>query len=342
MTEAAADTHLRNQQWLLTLVPAFPLVLLVLRLWYLSRQDVPTMLLLVQYVSPLGLLSALVVTLVWALPVVVLVGRALGALLLVSTPSRAEAERSWLVRASLRTPDWVVLVVVVLAALTWQLRFLPALLMATLAIVGLSVRHRYGSYQWQVSVACVALPLLAAAGVYAWVGPAIVQAFEQGEIVTALLLLVPIGLTPLLTGPVPARVARLVTHWPALTAALLAPFLIGAIFLRAPILPAIAMEVRADDTTQPPRIVRGHVITVDDRMTTVLDPAGTVQFVLNEQVVSKTLCPESWNVPASMVDVHGWSVEQTSLGWIAPARGSHRSDSRCQGRPLTSNNEVRR
>jgi hypothetical protein len=336
MTSAANGTPLRNQPWFLTLLPAFPLILLVLRLWYLSQQDVPTMLLLVQYVSPLGLLSALVITLVWALPVIVLVGRVLGTLLLVSAPSREAAERSWLVRASLRTPDWVVLVVAVLAALTWQLRFLPALLMATLAIVGLSVRARYGSYRWQVTMVCVALPLLVAAGVYAWVGPAIVQAFDEGEVVTALLLLVPIGLTPLLTGPVPARAARLVTHWPALVAALLAPFLIGTIFVRAPILPTIAMEVHAEDASGPPRIVRGRVITVDDRMTTVLDPAGTVQFVLNEQVMSKTLCPESWDVPTSVVEVHGWPVEQTSLEWIAPARGPQAADSRCQGRPVSA------
>jgi hypothetical protein len=68
-------------------------------------------------------------------------------------------------------------------------------------------------------------------------------------------------------------------------------------------------------------------------MTTVLDPTGTVQFVLNDQVASKTLCPESWDVPTSMVDVHGWPVEQTSLAWIAPARGPHPADSSCQGRP---------
>jgi hypothetical protein len=334
MTAVTDGARLRNQQWLLTLVPAFPLVLPMLRLWYLSQQDIPTMLLLVQYVNPLGLLTALVITLVWMLPAVILVGRTLGTLLLVSAHNREEATRSWLVRASLRIPDWVVLVVVVLATLTWQLRFLPMLLMATVAIVGLSVRDRYGSYRWQVGAACVVLPLLAAAGVYAWVGPAIVQAFDQGEIVTALLLLAPIGLTPLLTGPVPSRVARLVTHWPAMVAVLLAPFLIGAVFLRTPILPAIAMEVRAEGADQPLRIVRGHVIVVDDRMTTVLDTAGTVQFVLNEHVVSKTLCPESRYVPTSMIDVHGWPVEQTALEWIAPARGPRSADPRCHGRPI--------
>lgn len=333
MTAVSEGGQLRNQQWFLTLIPAFPLVLLVLRLWYLSQQDMPTMLLLVRYVSPLGLLSALVITLVWVLPVVVLVGRVLGALLLVSASSRDEAMRSWLVRASLRMPDWVVLVVVVLAALTWQLRFLPALVMAALAIVGLSVRDRYGSYRWQVSAVCVALPLVVAAVAYAWIGPAILAAFRQGETVTALLLLVPIGLAPLLTGPVPARVARLVTHWPALIAALLAPFLMGAIFLRAPILPAIALEVGAVEAGTSARIVRGHEITVDDRMTTVLDSTGTVLFVPNERIVSKTLCADSGDAPSTLIDVHGWPVEQTALEWIAPARGQQPIDPRCQGRP---------
>jgi len=119
-------------------------------------------------------------------------------------------------------------------------------------------------------------------------------------------------------------------------AAMLAPFVIGAIFLRAPVLPAIAIEVRTEDASQPPRIVRGHVITVDDRMTTVLDTTGTVQFVLNEQVVSKTLCQEPGDAPTSIIDVHGWLVEQTSLEWIAPARDPQSPDPRCQGRPVAA------
>ena len=92
-------------------------------------------------------------------------------------------------------------------------------------------------------------------------------------------------------------------------AAMLAPFVIGAIFLRAPVLPA---------------------------MTTVLDTTGTVQFVLNEQVVSKTLCQEPGDAPTSIIDVHGWLVEQTSLEWIAPARDPQPPDPRCQGRPVAA------
>src|ERR1700755_2014445 len=93
---------------MVTVLPAFPLVLLVLRLWYLSRQDLPTMLLLVQNVSPLGMISALFVTLIWTVPAVILVIRSLGGILLVSAPD--EAGRSMLAVSALRMPDWVGLV----------------------------------------------------------------------------------------------------------------------------------------------------------------------------------------------------------------------------------------
>jgi hypothetical protein len=327
----------RDRQWLLALLPAFPLVLLVLRLWYLSRQDLPTMLLLVQYVSPLGLVSALLITLVWVLPVVILTGRALGRLLLVSTPDGPDRAPSWLVRASQRVPGWVVLLAVLLALLTWQMQYLPALLMIAVSILGLTARLHYRDRPRLVRAVCVLLPLAAAAAAYGWLGAAIVAAFREMELVTAFLLLLPPALTPLLTGPVPARLARLVTHWPATAAALLGPFLIGAIFLQAPILPTVAVEVDADGPAgASAQIVRGHVIAVDDQAMTLLDAAGSVRFLRNEQVLAKTLCPEPDVAPSSMVEVHGWPVEETALEWIAPARHHAPLDPRCLGRPLPS------
>jgi hypothetical protein len=329
------DSPVRDQQWLLTLLPAFPLILLVLRLWYLSRQNLPTMLLLLQYVSPLGLVSALLVTLMWVLPVVILVGRALGALLWVSAPSEAAALGSWLTPLSLRMPNWVVVLAILLAALTWQMRFLPTLLMVSLAILGLIVRDRDTASAPRVRLVCVALPIAAAVAAYTWLGPSIADAFAEHETVTAALLLLPPGLAVLLTGPVPARAARLATHWVAVGAALLGPFLIGAIFLNAPILPTVAMEVDPDpDDASAPQILSGHVITVDDRMTTLLDRQGTVRFVPNDQLVSKTLCPEADQAPFSVVTVHGWPVEQTSLEWLTPVLPPAKVDPRCQGRPL--------
>jgi len=322
----------RDQQWVLTLLPAFPLLLLVLRLWYLSRQDLQTMLLLVQYVSPLGLLSALLITLIWVPPVAILLTRALGALLLVSALSRMDALRSWLVRLSLRTPDWVVVLTVLVAGLSWQLRFLPALMMVSLAILGLAVRDRRPDSRRLVRGVCVVLPLVVAAAAYTWLLPAAVVAVRAGEDLTAALLLLPPALTVLLTGPVPAPAARLVTHWVAVVVALVAPFAIGAIFLRAPILPVSALEV--GDPARP-TVLRAHVITVDDRTTTVLDMRGRVRFVPNDRVVSRALCPATArDAPVSTVAARGWHVEQTALEWLAPAPPVDEQDPRCQGRPL--------
>jgi hypothetical protein len=322
----------RDLQWLLTLLPAFPLLLLVLRLWYLSRQNLQTMLLLVQYVSPLGLLSALLITLVWVPPLVILLVRALGGLLWISAPSRGDALRSWVVRLGVRTPDWVVVLTILLAALSWQLRFLPALMMLAVAILGLTVRDRHPGRPRLVRAVCVVLPLVAAAAAYAWLWPAGVAAARSGEALTAACLLLPPAVTVLLTGPVPAFAARPVTHWTAVVVGLLAPFAVGAIFLRAPILPIVALEV---GDPRAPAIVRAHVITVDDRLTTLLDTRGQVIFVANAEIVSQALCPAARDdAPASRIEVRGWHVEQSALEWLAPAPPAVPDDPRCQGRPL--------
>jgi hypothetical protein len=322
-----------QQNWLLSVLPAFPLILLVLRLWYLSRQDLPTMLLLVQYVSPLGMISALVITLIWTVPAVVLVLRALGGLLLVSARDPLDATRSLLAVTALRMPDWVVVLAAVLAGMTWQLRFLPALLMLLVSIMGLTAWQRHPRDRTVLRVVTVAVPVAAALLTYLWVWPGIVSAVSHGEPTTVLLLVVPPLLGLLLTGPVPARFARLATHWPSVVAALVAPFVVGAVFLRAPILPSAAVEYA--DGSEPVQVLRGHVVTVDDTTTTVLDRGGQVRFVPNAQLRSKTLCPETAQVPASAVLVRGWPVEDSVLEWVAPTRRVGERDPRCLGRPST-------
>ncbi|MGI5178469.1 hypothetical protein ACQEVZ_19250 [Dactylosporangium sp. CA-152071] len=312
-----------DRQWLLPLLPTFPIVLLVLRLWYLSRQNVQTMLLFVQYVSPLGLLSTLVIALLWVFPAMLLLTRVLGALLELSDPAAAATSR--LAAAARRIPDWVVVVALVIGGLTWQLRFLPLLVMVALSILGLVVRQRAAGVGAAAAATGVVLPFVAAVLEYAFLGPAIVAALREGEPVTFVLLALPPLVTPLLTGPVPAWAARAVTHWPAVVAAFAAPFLVGVVFLRAPILPTVAVDT--DDG-----LLVGSVITVDDRMMTLLDTSGTVHFVLNDSVQAKVLCDAGDRPPASTVDAHGWSVEQTALSWIAPARRPTPPDPRCEGR----------
>lgn len=321
------------QQWLLTLLPGFPLLLLVLRLWRLSHQDLSTLMLLVQYVNPLGLITALLITLVWVLPLGVLVVALLGNLLGLSAPDLFDPERSLLARATARMPGWVIASAVLLAALTWQLRFLPALSMMSLAVLGLSVRRRYGERRVRVRLCCLVLPLVAAGVTYLLLGPAILAALRADDRVTALLLALPPALAALLTGPVPRWSARLVTRGVVLVTALVAPFVVGAIFLRAPILPTVAVEVAAGGDAW--EVVRGQVVTVDDRMTTLLDDQGVVRFVPNDEIMSKALCPETADAPASDVRAHGWHVEETALEWIFPRRSPGAPDPRCRGRLLT-------
>jgi hypothetical protein len=322
--------------WLLTVLPAFPLVLLVLRLWYLSRQDLPTMLLLVQYVSPLGMISALFITLIWTVPAVILVLRMLGGILLVSAPS--QAGRSLLAVTALRMPDWVVLVAVVLAGFTWQLRVLPLLLMLVVSILGLTGAQRFRGDRWLMRWVAFGVPILVGLSVLIFVWPGIVSALRAGEISTALLMGVPPLLGPLLTGPVPEPAARLATHWPAVGAALVAPFVIGLVFLRAPVLPNSAVEVVAGQGSVPGpvQVVRGQLITVDDTSTTVLQRGGQVVIVPNGRIRSKTLCPTPARPPDSVVVVRGWAVEESALEWVAPTLRAPETDPRCLGRPLNA------
>jgi hypothetical protein len=316
--------------WLLTFLPAFPLMLLVLRLWWLSQQDLPTMLLLVQYISPLGMISALFITLIWTVPAVILVLRLLGGILLVSRPD--DAGRSLLAVTALRMPDWVVLIAAVLAAFTWQLRLLPLLGMLVVGILGLTAAQRFRGERWLMLWITIGAPVLVGLLVLIFVWPGITEAVRAGETSTALLLGVPPLLGPLLTGPVPAWSARLVTHWPAVGAALVAPVVIGVVFLRAPVLPNSAVEV--GPARGPVEVVRGQLIAVDDTATTVLQEGGLVTFVPNAQVRSKTLCPEPVRSPESTVAVRGWPLSASALSWIAPARRVTEIDPRCLGRPL--------
>ncbi|MFG3417225.1 hypothetical protein ACIBTZ_23525 [Micromonospora sp. NPDC049460] len=319
------------QQWLLTLLPAFPVLLLVLRLWRLSRQDMPTMLLLVQYVSPLGLLSALLIALVWAFPLVVLVLAVLGRLLQVSAPDRFDPERSLLAYGTVRTPGWVLVAAIALAALTWQLRFLPLLLMLALWLLALRTRLRHPDRPRRLLVTGLLLPVVAGAASYACLAPAVLAAARHGELATALLLVVPPLGAAVLTGPVPRPVAPALTRTLAYAVAAVVPLVMGVVFLRVPLLPAVAVEVGAE--SGPAReVVRGQAVTVTDRMTIVLDARGEVRFLPNDLVRGQRLCPDPGRIPVSRVDVYGWPVEETALDWMIPRQPVGRPDPRCLGR----------
>jgi hypothetical protein len=81
-------------------------------------------------------------------------------------------------------------------------------------------------------------------------------------------------------------------------------------------------------------VVRGQLISVDDTSNTILQGGGQVIFIPNDQVRSKTLCPEPLRPPDSTVSVRGWPVEDSALSWVAPTRPVTGVDPRCLGRPL--------
>ncbi|GAA3334911.1 hypothetical protein GCM10020358_01120 [Amorphoplanes nipponensis] len=120
-------------------------------------------------------------------------------------------------------PDWVVAVAVALAGFTWQLRLLPALLMLVAVILALTAVQRYPGERRMLVVVTLVVPVGLGLLVLVWVAPGIRLALAAGDYATATLLAVPSLLGWLLTGPVPARAARLATHWPAVAAMTLAP-----------------------------------------------------------------------------------------------------------------------
>lgn len=316
--------------WLLAVLPGFPLLLLVLRLWYLSRQDLPTMLLLAQYINPLGMIGALFITLSWTIPAAILLVRVLGGILLVSVPGRTAA--SFLAVAALRMPGWVVVIAAGIAAFTWQMRMLPLLMMLIVAVLGLTAVQGEPGDRWVMWWLTWGVPVLVGLLVWIFVWPGVVAAVRSGDWPTAVLLAAPPLFGPVLTGPVPQRWARVATHWPAVAVAFVMPFTVGVAFLRAPVLPDTAVEYSAEG--EPVQVVRGQLISVDDTSTTMLGPTGEVTFIPNGQVASKTLCPQETDTPDSGLTVRGWPVEASALEWIAPTRPVAEIDPRCLGRPL--------
>ncbi|MFD0885840.1 hypothetical protein ACFQ08_14920, partial [Streptosporangium algeriense] len=329
----------RNQEWLLALLPVFPVVLLVMRLWYASRQDTQTLLLLVQSISPLGMLTAVLLTSVWVLPALILGGRVLGTLYWIST-----RRSSWLVRTAQRLPSWVVVLAVVIGLFSWQLRFLPTLVMLALAAAGLTVRDRFPHHEGLRTAFCYALPLMVGLLSYVVLWPAIVTALAARDVSTSILLTLPPGAAVLLTGPVPRAAARTLTHGIAIAIAVFAPFLVGVIVMRAPILPLTALQIEEEGGTEEKsryRVLVGYLVTGDDRMFTVLGREGTVSFVRNDTLQSRVLCPDPGEVPRTQVNLHGWYVEQNMVSWIAPSRPVLPVDSRCEGRPVDPRCEGR-
>ncbi|MBI4942725.1 MAG: hypothetical protein HY830_18445 [Actinobacteria bacterium] len=322
-----------ERAWLLTLLPSFPIVLLVLRVWFLARQDVETMALLLQSASPLGLVSALLVSLVWAGPALLLGIRVCYLLHRVSTGS----DRSWLSRVGARTPAWTSVPASGLALLAWQLRFLPLLLLTVAVIVRLEREvPRFGPVQLGAAglpgrVAVVQPTVLAVLAAW-WLAPTVWAATTGGEPVTAALLVVPLLLVPLLPGALPPGFADRVLPLAAAALLLVLPVFVGQRYLRAPVLPHVALERAVDGRAT--GVEQVSLVSLDDTYTTVLDESG-VRFVPTKEIATIALCSAVPTPPTSRLAAHGWGVERSVLAWMAPTRSELPVDPRCLGAPQT-------
>lgn len=318
-----------DREWALTLVPAFPLLLLVLRVWFLARQDLQTVLLVLQSANTLGLVASLLISMVWAVPALLLVLRALYLLQLVSEVQ----SRSWLARVEVRTPVWVSVPAAGLAALSWQLRFLPALLLLVLLIAGLEVRHRVRA-SLPVGPVWAAVSVLVVLPAALWLIPAAYRAAtEHDDLVTAALIVVPLLLAPLLPGPIPPRVARWLLPGLATVVVIAVPIVLGQRYLDAPVLPRVAVRYvdGAATTGGAERVQRGSLVSVDDRFVTVLDSGGRVHFIDNTRVRSQVLCSTGPEPPTTDAEANGWQVEQSVLSWAAPHPAERVSNIDCRG-----------
>ncbi|WP_285472926.1 hypothetical protein [Actinoplanes sp. NBRC 101535] len=300
-----------DRQWLLATLPALPILLLALRLWFLSQRDGPTMLLLLQYVSPLGLFTSLLGAVFWALPATLLIGRLLGLLLLASARPGEPPRMSAPLRLATRAPGWLVATAVLLAALTWQLRFLPILAMT--ALLGFALQER-----GRRPVLATILPLACAAALTVVFGPVAVRAWNTDPMLecrlTAVLLLLPPLVTPVLAGPVAAAFAGRVVRYLSATLMVLLPVFVAAVFIRVPVLPTIAVQILGPE----PATVHGSVLDIDEQGMVLLDVQGRVRFISNDEVGARTLCPDSSHVVTTNLALDVWPVEYTALEQLLP------------------------
>lgn len=333
VTEEAAVERRRDPQWALTLLSVLPLILLVGRIWLTSKGDPQTMLLLIQHLTPAGLVILVLSSLVWMAPIMVVSGRMLEAYRLISIPNDAAGAAPWPFRFGGHFPNWLVCAAACFATVTWQLQYLPTLGAMLMIIVALGIRQSYPDHRGLILATSLALPGLALLLQLLLLGPAVKSAWGQDQYVTALLLGLPPLLTIFLTGPVPAFAARLATLLPAITILILVPLLATTSYLRTPLVPLVAVEVITEGNDEPfPPVMVGYVIAAEDHVVTIMQPGGSVIFVRSDRVTGQTMCPAGQREAESDVALIGWAVNRSLLNQFLPQPTDEDPDRRCQGR----------
>ncbi|MEV0622014.1 hypothetical protein AB0I81_52465 [Nonomuraea sp. NPDC050404] len=330
---ASDDVRARgyDKEWAIAISPGVPVVLLMLKVWYLSDYNAETTQLLIQHINPLALLSALSLAILWTVPTAVLVVRYIAASLKLVL---AEPSRSCLVRIDARIPAWVTWSSFLMALFAWEIQYLSILLMLALALIGLASRHHRTARPWIVPLACLCLPVLAIAAYYGAIWPAAVEAWKEGDAYLCAMLLAPPPLALILNRRLPALAARALFDGGGIYIGVLLLSVLLFRFVQIPVLPVVAVELRPSPGSLTNTALTGHIIHTDDRMVTFLEMNGIVRFLANDSVISQTVCRDYSRAPYSRISIVGKNVERTLLQGNGHDNDRLDIDQRCYGRPL--------
>ncbi|GGJ80021.1 hypothetical protein GCM10010123_07370 [Pilimelia anulata] len=317
LAAAAAARARVDQQALWSVAVGFPALVSVLRLWVEAGGDLQTTLLLVANVGSINLVAALVVTAAWLAAAVLIAMFAVGQLTLPGLDDGPR--RPWrmrFARVAAGTPTPLKVVVFAFAALTWQLLYLPVLLFAAAVVFGPA------HWRWRQWAALgVGYALVAAVP--------LVDAVAAGEPLPALLLVAPAVLIAAgAARPVPAPLAPLFSRLAQAATAVLVGLAAVPVITAGSVLPLSVLAVDpAPGTTPPPggpavvpRIVRGHVVEVNDATTALLHEHGGVEFIPNGAILRRVLCPDASQTPRYRLWAYGIHLEDSVLQGLGRAR----------------------
>ncbi len=285
-----------------TVAIGLPVLLSVLRLWVEAGGELQTTLLLVEHIDPVNLVAAMVATATWLVTAMFVAALALGGVL---NASGEAGQGFWLARWAARAPLWLKAGSFALAAITWQVLYLPLLVLAACAAYQLRPRGWPG---W------LAVTGLAAAYGYL-IGPVVADAWRLGPsvyVMTYVLLLVPPLLSLVIAGPLaPGAVRPIAILTPLASAVLLA--WIAVPLVQTPILPHTVTMISAPPDQSPgaPKYIGGHIVTSDNTHTAILAQQGGITYVRNERIEAQYLCPTDEEFPRYPLRIHraGLSIE---------------------------------
>jgi len=308
---------------------ALPAAFSLLRLWIEAGGQVQIVLLLAANVSATNLLAALFVTGTRVVSMGLVVIFAVGGVLFVSADAAGQAgrplaRRPLFARWTQAAPLWLLTTTFVLAAATWPILYLPMLLPALVATFQTTAPYRALSGVWLPLIYTVMLTLY---GVIIW--PTLVEAWLQKEYFVLSILALPPLLATVVGGRLPTSLVRP-------TAAIVQPvvlvLLVWAMLpvVSAPVLPLTVTTVSDPDETT--RFIRGHVIGTEDDMTVILQEHGSVQYIEQEKIVARVLCPSPEELPVYRLRVHKFHVEDSLLEGIGRrVRPPTPTDAACRG-----------